>query len=38
VPLTQKDGTPVVIARNLFGGFFMSLNGRDTRLTVIRLS
>ena len=37
VPLTQKDGTPVVIVRNLFGGFFMSLNGRDTRLTVTRL-
>jgi hypothetical protein len=37
VPLRQKEGTPLVIARNAFGGFFMSLNGQDTRLGVHRL-
>jgi hypothetical protein len=37
VPTFQKKGEPIVIARNIMGGYYMSINGRDTRLTVTRV-
>ncbi len=37
VPLSHGKGTPIVITRNILGGYYMSVNGRDTRLSVTRI-